>query len=125
MSDTQSDRCLATLVKDSKALSYNQATTYAFVQLINQQLSSAQRDAIGAAIPIGNVSLGLNSSQAMDITTDFFKQTGLQMESDTSLQMVSSTLSPEAVEAYRICVEGEHVSGPRIWHSTRCPRKSQ
>lgn len=110
----QSGACLAALVQDVHAVSFHQEAAYNLVQLIQNNLSKSQRDQMGIAIPIHGVPVSLNSSQAAAIADDYYNQTGVTWNEDTSIRMISSTLSPNAVEAYKTCVNGQQVIGVRV-----------
>jgi hypothetical protein len=110
----QADRCLGTLIPDIRELSFNQASTFAFVDLLQNDFSAEQRAQFGVVAPLGDAAVPLNGSKAQSLAQKFADQTGLRWTQDTTIQMMLSTLSHNAVEAYRICTDGQQTSGPRI-----------
>lgn len=123
MTPAQADDCIKTLIQDVRGVQINSASTYAMTELINRNLSSSQQNELGATIPIKGVPVSLNSSSAKNLSTQFFQQTGVSWDHKTMIGLVSQTLSNNSVEAYRTCIDGQHVDGPRAFAYDATPRE--
>jgi hypothetical protein len=109
-----SNDCLGTLIQDRKALSFSQASAFALSDVLSQSFSSQEQDNLGVTIPIDGVPVALDGQRAQNIAQQFFQQTGLKWDQETSLSIFTSTLSENAVEAYKACILGQKTSGPKI-----------
>lgn len=108
-------KCNHTLVSDVKNASLNSTEAYAMFNIVESGLSADERTSLGAIIPIQGVPVSFTSERATKLFNQFFSQTGATWSQQRSIQLVSQTLSANAVEAYRICVDGQHTSGPRTF----------
>ncbi len=111
----QSDRCLGSLIRDASSSSVHTATAFAMSDLINSMSSSVAKQEASITIPIDGVPINLGSMRARKLSTQFSQQTGVRWNQATRVQNVSSSVSANAVEAYRICTEGQHTSGTRVY----------
>lgn len=108
-------KCNHALISDVKNVSFNSAEAFAMHKIVESGLSADERTSLGATIPIQGVPVSFTSERAAKLFNQFFSQTGATWSEQKSIQLVSQTLSANAVEAYRICVDGQHTSGPRAF----------
>ncbi|MFK4448371.1 hypothetical protein ABH944_008429 [Caballeronia udeis] len=108
------DECTKTLLQDVSTVQADSATRFAMSTLLDSSLTTSERSQIGATVPIYGVPASLNSDDAKSTASKFFQQTGINWNQKTAVNIISQTLSENAVEAYRICVSGAFKSGPRV-----------
>jgi hypothetical protein len=105
--------CKEALVRDVHSMSLDSAQAFAMHKVLQSSFTSDERSKLDATIPINGVPVAFNSERASKLANHFFSQTGLQWNEQTSIDLLSQTLSSNAVEAYRTCINGQHTSGPR------------
>src|SRR5262249_8675265 len=80
---------------------------------INDSLSASERSQLGITVPIKGVPVSINSEKAKRLARQFHQQVKVTWDQTTRINMVSQTLSENAVAAYRACIDGQHRAGVR------------
>lgn len=111
---TETNECLSTLVKNVNTVLDTTATSYALIELIKRNLTTSEQKNIGGKFSSGGIDIGLNSADAQKASSDFLKQTKVNWDQKTMVNIVSQTLSDNAVEAYKTCTLGQQTVGPRV-----------
>ncbi|WP_264772659.1 hypothetical protein [Defluviimonas salinarum] len=110
----QTDRCAAALIQDHGKLDLRQTSSLALAELYRQSISNDKNWAAGVTVPIEGVPLSGSAESAESTRESFFRQSSLDWSFERVESVATQTLSDNAVEAYRICKDGEHRTGPRI-----------
>lgn len=110
----QSDRCAAALIQDYGRLDLRQTSSLALAELYRQSRSNDQNWAAGITVPIEGIPVSGSAESAESTRESYFRQSSLDWSFERVESVATQTLSDNAVEAYRICKDGEHRAGPRI-----------
>lgn len=103
--------CEAALIQDKMSLKLNEASTLAVVKLITE--NTAASDSIGGELEIpGLVGIGLTTAKGA--SKSYFEDSKIEWDQKRLISVATQVLSSNAVEAYKICKDGQHHSGPRI-----------
>jgi hypothetical protein len=114
VASAQTDRCAAALIQDYGKLDLRKTSSLALAELYRQSRSNDQNWAVGITVPIEGIPVSGSAESAESTRESYFRQSSLDWSFERVESVATQTLSDNAVEAYRICKDGEHRAGPRI-----------
>lgn len=111
---TVSADCIDALVKDFTSADIQTSSYYALSDLLANDKRLSDRSRKGVSVLIDGVNVSTDSDQARRLRESFYRDTGVNWSHENKIALVSSSLSRNAVEAYKTCVDGKHNSGLRV-----------
>lgn len=111
----QSTNCSEALVRNYSSVNSNSAVSFAMASLAKTAKSFDKNIAGNVTLPtqIGPVPVG--GRYAQKNFEDFTSQTGISWDENTSLQLIASTLSEQAVQSYRDCLNSNKNWGVKVF----------
>lgn len=110
----QTGGCAQALIQDVGSLDLRETGSLARAELFRRERGQDINWAAGLTIPIKGVPVSGSAESAEATREHFFQSSELSWNTERLASVSTQTLSRNAVEAYRACIDGQHKSGPRI-----------
>jgi hypothetical protein len=108
------EHCAKALIQDVGYLDMNESLSIARFDLFSRSVARDTKKMFGITVPIYGVPLSAEYEAAEKLRERYFQNSQLDWHYNRSISVATQTLSQNAVEAYRACIDGAHRSGPRI-----------
>lgn len=110
----QNDDCARALILDQRQLDLRQTGSLALAELYRRSIANDKEWAGSVGVEIVGIPVAGDAESAEKTRENYFSSVDIDWTFERIESLATQELSDNAVEAYRICKDGEHRSGPRI-----------
>lgn len=107
-------QCAVALMKDHGRLSIHDASSLAVMKILQTSRNSNSNWGFDLTLPIEGVPIGLGAKGGQDAAEQYFEHSTTNWTQERLLSVATQTLSANAVEAYKACLNSFRNSGPRV-----------